>query len=114
MTSAQACLTIVFYLWVILCEKEDDTMIISILHTIELVCYRVLYCILFGCLNSYFYEMYTVLWGKQLSDIHYVCASPFLSDDFIQVWYVKSPICMRLDCGESAAVALAAEVFSFF
>lgn len=57
--------------------------------------------------------MYAVLWGKQLSDIQYV-ASPFLSADFFQVWYVKSPIRMWLGCEESAAAALAAEVFSFF
>lgn len=87
-------------------------MIISILHIIELFRCRVLYYIFFGCLNSYFSEMDAFLWRRHLSDMQYVCA--YLH--FYQMTlfrFVKSPICKRLGCGDSAAVALAAEVFSF-
>lgn len=54
--------------------------------------------------------MYAVLWGRQLSDIQYVCA--FVH--FYQMTLFRFVKSKRLGCGDSAAVALAAEVFSFF
>lgn len=87
-------------------------MIISILHIIELFRYRVLYSIFFGCLNSYFSEMYAFFCGEGSCQIY----SMFVHLRFYQMTlfsFVKSPICKRLACGDGAAVALAAEVFSF-
>lgn len=77
-----------------------------------LLSYTVLSCIstvyVLDCVSliSYFSEMFY--------DIQYICASPLLSGGFAWPWCVESPICMRVGCGESAAVALAAEMFSFF
>lgn len=85
--------------------KGDNTKVVSILHTPELYIYSLLFCFRL-CLISYFSEMF--------SDIQYICASPLLSGDFAWSWCVESPICMRLGCRERAAVALAAEMFSFF
>lgn len=73
-----------------------------------LSCISTVYCSVLGCVSliSYFSEMFY--------HIQYICASPLLSGDFAWPWCVESPICMRVGCGESAAVALAAEMFSFF
>lgn len=73
-----------------------------------LSCISPVYCSVLDCVGliSYFSEMF--------DDIQYICASLLLSGGFAWPWCAESPICMRVGCGESAAVALAAEMFSFF
>lgn len=75
----------------------------ALLSCISTVLQFVLDCV---SLISYFSEMFY--------DLQYICVSPLLPGGFAWPWCVESPICMRLGCGESAAVALAAEMFSFF
>lgn len=83
MTSAQAVWQQFFYC---ICEGycvKKSTIPKLFRSYTQLSCFAIGYCtIFFGCLNSYFSEMYAFLWGRQLSDIQYVGASPFLSDDF--------------------------------
>lgn len=98
-----------------LCGKENDTMSISIIHTIELLCCRV--CIVFYRMPEILVSLSRKQFcGESRCQIGgvFVCPSPLLSDDFIQLWYVKGPIGLRLGCGKSAAVARATELFSFF
>lgn len=82
-----------------------------------LTCISTVYCSVLDCVSriSYFLEMFYVIQHIYIRYIYrYICASPVLSGDFAWPWCAESPICMRLGCGESAVVALAAEMFSFF
>lgn len=74
----------------------------------SLSCISTVYCSVLDCVSLilHFSEMFY--------NIQYICVFPLLSGGFAWPWCAESPICMRVGCGESAAVALATEMFSFF